>query len=291
MTRRDAALFVGLSAIWGSSFMFIKLGLQGGLHPLTLVTLRLLFGSLVMLALLWRQGLHFPRERRLLISIAILAFFNNVIPFTLITWGEQFITSSLTAILNSSVPLFAVLLSHLALSDERMTLRRGGGVLLGFVGVLVLFVPDLLLQSGGNRLAAEIAIIIASMGYAIGSVFARKRLRGVPAAVLSTSQLSLAFLWMLLPALLIEQPWTLHPTSLAWFSALWLGVLGTGLAYLLYFSLLKNIGATPTTMVTYVIPLFAVTYSVIFLNEPLHWSQIIAMTLIFLGVWLANRRR
>lgn len=290
MTRRDAALFVGLSAIWGSSFMFIKLGLQGGFHPLTLVTLRLLFGSLVMLALLWRQGLSFPRERRLLISIAILAFFNNVIPFTLITWGEQFITSSLTAILNSSVPLFAVLLSHLALSDERLTFRRGGGVLLGFAGVLVLFVPDLLLQSGGNRLAGEIAIIIASMGYAIGSVFARKRLHGVPAAVLSTSQISLAFLWMLLPALLIEQPWTLRPTPIAWFSALWLGVLGTGLAYLLYFSLLKNIGATPTTMVTYVIPLFAVTYSVIFLSEPLHWSQILAMTLIFLGVWLANRR-
>ncbi len=291
MNRRDAVLFVGLSAIWGSSFMFIKLGLLGGLHPMTLVSLRLLFGSLVMLGLLWRQGLPFPRGRQILIAFAILAFFNNVIPFTLITWGEQFITSSMAAILNSSVPLFAVLLSHLVLSDERMTWRRGGGVLLGFAGVLVLFVPDLLAESGGNRLAGEIAIILASVGYAIGSVFARKRLHGVPPLVLATSQISLAFLWMLIPTLLIEQPWTLHPSPLAMFSALWLGVLGTGFAYLLYFSLLKNIGATPTTMVTYVIPLFAVTYSVIFLNEPLHWSQVAAMVLIFLGVWLANRRR
>lgn len=289
MTRKDATLFVLLSAIWGSSFMFIKLGLLGGFGPLTLVALRLFFGAGVMWLLAFRQGQHLPRSLSVLMGIAFMGLINNAMPFTLITWSEQYIDSGMAAILNSTVPLFAVVFSHFALADESFTARRSMGVLVGFLGVLVLFAPDLLLGVGGNHLLAQLAVILASAGYAVGSVFARKYLNGVAPAVLTATQLGFAFLWVVGPTLWFEQPWTAEPEVMAWVAALWLGVLGSGLAYLVFFVLLRSIGATPTTMVTYVIPLFAVFFGIVFLQERLRWEQLVALLLIIAGVWLVNR--
>ncbi len=290
MTRRDAAFFITLSAIWGSSFLLIKVGLLGGLGPLTLVMLRLLLGAAAMALLARKLGEHFPRSGRILGVIAIMALINNTLPFSLITWGEQYIPSGLASILNSSVPLFAVIISHFALSDERFTWNRVAGVTVGFAGVAILFAPDLFSQGLSGAVIGQLAIILASLGYAAGSVIARKYLQGVPSATLSALQLSFALLWVSLPALAWEKPWTMQPTALAWFAVLWLGLVGTGLAYLMFFRLLKAIGATPTTMVTYVIPIFAVFFGVIFLGERLYWAQLAALALIFAGVWLVNRR-
>jgi len=288
MTKKDIAIFAILSAVWGSSFMFIKLGLEGGFTPMTLVSLRLLFGALLMAGIALRRGHHLPAQGRVLASIAFLGLINNVVPFSLITWSEQHIDSSLAAILNSTVPLFAVILSHFALADESFTWRRGVGVSLGFGGVLVLFAPGLTVAGGSAALWGQLAVIVASAGYAIGSVFARKHLQRVPAPVLTTIQLGFALLWTL-PLTALERPWTLEPTALAWFAVVWLGLLGTGLAYLLFFVLLRSIGATPTTMVTYVIPLFAVIFGVLFLREQLHWEHLLALVFIFTGVALVNR--
>ena len=270
--------------------MFIKLGLLGGFGPMTLVSLRLLFGSGVMWLLAFRQGQRAPRRFSILLGIALLGLINNTLPFTLITWSEQHIDSSMAAILNSTVPLFAVALSHFILTDESFTWRRVMGVLVGFMGVMVLFAPELLSGAGGNRLLAQAAVILASAGYAVGSVFARKYLYGIPPAVLSATQLGFAFLWIFGAALWLEHPVMAQPTPMAWFAALWLGVLGTGLAYLIFFVLLRSLGATPTTMVTYVIPLFAVVFGVIFLREQVRWEQLVALIMISGGVWLVNRR-
>ncbi len=290
MSRRDTALFLTLSAIWGSSFLFIKLGLLGGLGPLTLVTLRLLFGAGAMGLFAWKLGEALPRSYRILGIIVLVALVNNALPFSLITWGEQFIPSGLTAILNSSVPLFAVVISHFALSDERLSWQRVVGVAVGFMGVAILFAPDILSEGLNGAVIGQLAIILASLGYAIGSVIARKYLHDVSAAMLSALQLGFALLWMGLPALILEHPWTLSPTPLAWFSAIWLGLLGTGVAYFLFFQLIKSIGATPTTMVTYVIPIFAVIFGIIFLDERFYWMQLAALALIFAGVWMVTRK-
>ncbi|NUQ39402.1 MAG: DMT family transporter [Caldilineales bacterium] len=288
MSKKDTLLFLLLSAIWGSSFMFIKLGLEGGFSPMALVSLRLLFGALLMAGIALRRGHRLPTEGRVLAGIAFLGFINNVVPFSLITWSEQHIDSSLAAILNSTVPLFAVILSHFALADESFTWRRVLGVLLGFGGVLVLFAPGLVASAGSAALWGQLAVIVASAGYAIGSVFARKRLQRVPAPVLTTVQLGFALLWTL-PLTALERPWTLELTGMAWFAALWLGLLGTGMAYLLFFILLRSIGATPTTMVTYVIPLFAVIFGVLFLREQVQWQHLLALILIIGGVAMVNR--
>jgi len=290
MSRRNAALFVTLAAIWGSSFLFIKLGLLGGLGPLTLVTLRLFLGSAVMGLLAWKLGERLPDSWRIMGIIALVALINNTLPFSLISWGEQYIPSGLAAILNSSVPLFAVVISHFTLSDERFTWQRVAGVSVGFMGVAILFAPDLFSQGLSGAVFGQLAIVLASLGYAIGSITARKYLQDVPSAMLSTLQLGFAMLWMIIPTLLWEKPWAMQPTALAWASVLWLGLVGAGLAYLIFFRLLKIIGATPATMVTYVIPVFAVTFGVIFLHERLYWAQLAALILIFTGVWLVNRR-
>ncbi len=290
MSRRDAARFIILSAIWGSSFLFIKLGLLGGMGPLTLVMLRLLLGAAAMALLAWKLGEHLPPGWRIIGVIFLVALVNNALPFSLITWGEQHIPSSLTAILNSSVPLFTVVISHFALSDERFTWSRVAGVTMGFLGVFILFAPDLLTQGLSGAVVGQLAIVLATLGYATGSVITRKYLQGVPSATLAALQLGFALLWMLPPALLWEKPWTLQPTALAWFSVLWLGFLSTGLAYFIFFQLIKSIGATPTTLVTYVIPVFAVIFGVIFLDERLYWAQLAALALIAAGVWLVNRR-
>ncbi len=290
MSRRDAARFIILSAIWGSSFLFIKLGLLGGMGPLTLVMLRLLLGAAAMALLAWKLGEHLPPGWRIIGVIFLVALVNNALPFSLITWGEQHIPSSLTAILNSSVPLFTVVISHFALSDERFTWSRVAGVTMGFLGVFILFAPDLLTQGLSGAVVGQLAIVLATLGYATGSVITRKYLQGVPSATLAALQLGFALLWMLPPALLWEKPWTLQPTALAWFSVLWLGFLSTGLAYFIFFQLIKSIGATPTSLVTYVIPVFAVIFGVIFLDERLYWAQLAALALIAAGVWLVNRR-
>lgn len=290
MTRRNTLLFIVLSAIWGSSFLFIKLGLLGGFGPLTLVSVRLLSGALVMWLLALRRGWRKLPGRRTLLTIALLAFINNAIPFTFISWGELHIDSGTAAILNSTVPLFTVLLAHLALADEPFTLRRGLGVGFGFVGILVLFAPDAILAFNRNRVLGQLAVVLASAGYAAGSVLARKYLQNVSILLLTALQLSFAFLWIVGPALGIEQTSLASVSNLAWFSALWLGVLGSGIAYLLFFRLLRAIGATSTTMVTYVIPLFALFLGAVFLSESLHWQMLIALGLIYAGVRLVNKR-
>ncbi len=269
--------------------MFIKLGLLGGFDPLSLVSIRLFSGALLIWILLLRRGGWKLPDRRSWMLIALLAFVNNAIPFTFISWGELHIDSGMAAILNSTVPLFTVVLAHWALADESLTWRRGVGVGLGFVGILVLFAPDVVLDFNRERVLGQLAVIVASAGYAAGSVLARRYLQHVSSLLLTALQLSFAFFWVVGLAVGVERTSLAAVTPLAWFSAVWLGVLGSGVAYLLFFQLLRSIGATSTTMVTYVIPLFALLIGALFLSESLQWPMLIALGLIYAGVRLATQ--
>ena len=140
-----------------------------------------------------------------------------------------------------------------------------------------------------QRVLGQAAVIVASAGYAMGSVLARKYLQGVSSLLLTALQLTFAFLWIIGLAVGVEHPQLAAVTPLAWFSALWLGVVGSGIAYLLFFRLLRSLGATATTMVTYVIPLFALLFGSLFLNEVLQWQMLVALLLIYGGVRITNR--
>lgn len=289
MRPSDVTRLVLLGGIWGASFLFIKVALDD-LTPLQIVATRIGVGALLLVGLLYARGGRIPRDRELLRTLAVMAFISNIVPFGLITWGEQYITSSLAAILNSTTPLFTVLIAAAVLPGEALRTVRLAGVVLGFAGVGVIVGFD----SGGS-LQGIIAVTIASLSYAAGFVYARRHLSGrdLPPLALPATQLLISTV-LTLPFALVDvanTPPTLTLDGTA--STLALGLLGTGWAYVLYYRLIADIGATSASFVTYLIPIFGIVLGAIVLNEELGVNTLAGATLVIAGIGLAelgNRR-
>src|SRR5688572_472438 len=177
-TRTDWLIFILLGLMWGSSYFFIKIGVDAGLPPLTLIAMRLFFGFLVVGTVVRLAREPLPRSPRQYGHLLVMSVINIVLPFFLITWGEQSIDSALAAILNSTVPLMVIVIAPLLLPDEHITVNRLVGLAVGFLGVLVLFVPDLgVLQ--GDDLLGWLALIGSSISYAAGNVYAKRNVKGL----------------------------------------------------------------------------------------------------------------
>jgi drug/metabolite transporter (DMT)-like permease len=286
-SRTTWLLFIALGFMWGSSYLFIKLAVDD-FGTFTLVALRLAVGA----ALLWvairlaRQEL--PREPRLYGHLVVMAIVNIVIPFALITWAEQTVDSSLAAILTSAVPLFAIIIAPLFLHDEPIRVNGVVGLIVGFVGVVVLTSNELAIGSGD--LSGEIALLGAALSYAIGAVYARRNMRGVPPMIPAVFQVTFAFLISGAVAVLFESPWEARPDVEAVFSILWLGILGSGFAYLALFRILAVWGATRTTLVAYEIPVWGILLGFLVLNEPIDLRVLIGTGLVVGGVALVNSK-
>ena len=292
MRSRQWLLFILLSLAWGASFLFIKLALND-LSPLMIGFVRLVIAS----ATMWIIAVATHRRprfgRRTWLTLAAMGLFNNSLAFVLIPWGEQYISSSLAAILNSTVPLFTIVLAHFVVSDERLNNRRVGGLVIGFSGVVVLMAPKgaASVSDLGNldSLLGSLAVVVASICYAIATVIGRRNLRGEQPVLTSATQLTFGALWLLPVALLSGDLLTLPDVStFTWLSMLWLGAVGSGLAYLIYFTLLREVGATQVVVVTYVLPFIGVALGVLLLNEPLTWSMIAGLVLILAGLIAIN---
>ena len=292
MRSRQWLLFILLSLAWGASFLFIKLALND-LSPLMIGFVRLVIASVTM----WIIAVATHRRprfgRRTWLTLAAMGLFNNSLAFVLIPWGEQYISSSLAAILNSTVPLFTIVLAHFVVSDERLNNRRVGGLVIGFSGVVVLMAPKgaASVSDLGNldSLLGSLAVVVASICYAIATVIGRRNLRGEQPVLTSATQLTFGALWLLPVALLSGDLLTLPDVStFTWLSMLWLGAVGSGLAYLIYFTLLREVGATQVVVVTYVLPFIGVALGVLLLNEPLTWSMIAGLGLILAGLIAIN---
>jgi len=287
MKLRDWVTFWTLGLIWGSSFLWIKIALDN-VGPFTLVAWRLLIGVAgLALVVLFRRP-TFPRGRRIYGLLALLGVTNTALPFLLISWGEQSIDSAVASILNGTVPLFAMVFAHFALQDDRMTRARVAGLILGFLGVIVLMSGDLVpgeVRTGG---LGQLAILVASILYAFSTVFARKNLHGLSPVVQSFVPLVVADLFIWTGAVAIEAP-VLAPTSgLTWFALVWLGLLGSCVAYLLLFTLLHRVGPTRTTMVTYVFPVVGLVLGIVFLQEPVTPSLLIGAAMVVAGILVVN---
>lgn len=294
MTRKDTIALLILSGIWGSSYLFIAFAAES-LPPMTLVAIRLLIGAASLQILLRVRGVRLPREARTLAALAFMGLFNNVIPFTLITWAEspgaQQIGSGLAALLIGAVPIFTVIIANFALRDERFTLLRVIGVLIGFSGVIVLVSPTLGVSGGEQSLGGALATLVASMSYAAAITFSRRYLSYVKPIVIGAMQMTFSILFLIPTALLIEQPQLAGVPARAWFSLLWLGLLGSGIAYILFFGLVQNIGATRTSIVTYISPGISLILGIAFNGESLHWTLLAGLVLIIGGAIIVNRRR
>ena len=288
MPLQNIFMLMLLGTIWGASYMFIKVAVAD-IPPLTFVVLRTGIGGIVLTLLLWLRGQRLPRGE-LWGPLAVMGLFNTLVPYGLINWGEVHISSALAAILTGTMPLFTVVLAHFWADGERLDGFKALGVAIGFLGVVILLGPDL---RGGvtHTLLGDLAIVGAALSYAIAAVYARRHLQGQEPMMLSAGMLLLGLLMSLPPAFAFERPLALSPSLQAWGATVALGVLGTAVAYLIYYWLIDNGGAVQASLVTYIIPVGGIFWGWLLLGEQIHWTFIAGMACIFLGIMIANRFR
>lgn len=276
-----------LAAIWGSSFLLIKVALRG-FPTLMIVGGRVFVGAAVLIAVLLARGLRFP-GREVWPLMFVMAVVAQIVPFLLITWGEESITSALAAILNSTTPLFTVLIGLFILREERSGPLRLAGIGLGFAGVAVIVG----LGEGGSTLLGDLAVVLASLCYGIGFVLARRKLTGIgySSLELSTAQ-QVASSLLMVPV--VAGQWAVRApefTFLGTTCLLLLGAFGTGFAYILSYRLIQDTGATTASMVTYLIPVFGAAAGWIFLRERLGWSALVGAVMVVAGILIAEHSR
>jgi drug/metabolite transporter (DMT)-like permease len=275
-------LLLTLSVLWGGSFFFNAVALAD-LPPLTVVLARVGIAALVLWVVIAVGGQRPRVGASLCLAFVVMGILNNVIPFTLIVWGQTRIGSGLAAILNATTPLFTVVLAHWLTHDERMTRARLAGVVCGLAGVAVMIGPQALERFGLDVLA-QLAVVGAALAYAFAGIFGR-RFRGTPPLVTAAGQLSASALIMLPMVLVVDRPMGLAmPSAATWGAVLGLAVLSTALAYVIYFRILARAGATNLLLVTFLIPVSALLLGIGVLGEVLQPRELAGMALIGLGL-------
>ena len=280
-----------LGTLWGSSYLFIKITVAE-VPALTLVSGRLVAASIAMWIILRILGIPLPRDGKTWRAYVMLGLFGAAVPYTLITWGEQYIPSGLASLLQSTTPIFALLLALLWTSDERIAVGKVAGVLLGFLGVLLLMLPDLRagLANVGTRsaLLGQLAVVGSSLCYAWTAIYARRHVQDQHPLTSAAGQLTMGALFTLLAALLTSSPFPRSLSPQAWASWAGLIVLGTILAYGIYFTLIQRGGATFATTVTYIIPVNGLLLGALVLGESLGLTVLVSLALILSGVLLVR---
>jgi drug/metabolite transporter (DMT)-like permease len=289
-SRADWALFLLLGFFWGSSYLFIKVGVDAGLEPFTLVTLRLVIGFalLAVIAIVTRERL--PRDARTIGHLAVIGVLSVALPFCLITWAEQDVDSTLAAVINGAIPLVVIVIAALMLPDERLTGPRVAGLAVGFVGLVILVGFDPATLGAGGPMPV-LALVGSTVSYAAGGVWARRFLGHVRPPAIAVSEVGFGLLFVAPLAVVFEGAGGLPHTAEGWFATLWLGLLGSGLAFLIFFRLLRRWDATRTSLVAYLIPVFGLVLGSVVLGERVGPPLIVGTVLIVGGIGLVNLRR
>jgi drug/metabolite transporter (DMT)-like permease len=288
-TRTDWILLLTLGLMWGTSYAFIKLGLENGLPTFTLIATRLLIGFVVLATVVIVAREPLPRNPRVYVNLLIMAVINIVIPFTLITSAEHSVPSAIAAIINGAVPLVVILLAALTFPDEPITLNRLVGLLVGYAGVVVIVYPGLATSTGG-QISGELALVGSTIAYGIGAVFARAKIRGLRPMIPAVFQVGFAFVIITVLAFVNERPLEVTWNGDAVFAVIWLGIFGSGLAYLLNFRLLGRIGATRTSILAYFLPIVGIISGAIMFGETIDLYVLVGTAMVIGGVALVNSR-
>lgn len=284
MNSADWLILGTLALVWGGAFFLIGVAVRH-VQPLTYVSLRLTIAAAAMLLFVRARGHSIGLPRQVWTSIILLAVLNNALPFTLFGWGQTHIASGLASILNATTPIWGVVVAHFLTSDERMTLRKIAGVLLGFSGVAIMIGPSLLASIGTSALA-QLACVTASLSYALAAVWARRfRGLGISPMSITTGQLSAGAIIMLPMSLIVDRPWTqAFPPVSALAAITALALLCTAFGYVLYFRLIETSGATNALLVTLLVPPVAILLGALFLDETLAPQDFAGLGLIALGL-------
>lgn len=277
-----------LGAIWGGSFFFARVAVQV-VPPLTLVLFRVAIAGFALHLYLLSRGIRFWDYRQHALEFAGLGLLMNVIPFSLLFIGQTVLGAGVESILNATTPIWTVVVAAIFTVDEKVTLNKLTGILLGIFGLVVMIGPGVLTGFGGP-IWAEFAVIAATLSYAFAGILA-KRFRGVPPTVTSTGQMTASTLIMIPTALLYDGiPEVTAIDTGVWLAILGLALLSTAFAYILYFSIVRTAGATNASLVTLIVPVSAIILGTIFLGERLAAHDFLGMALIGFGLIIIDGR-
>ena len=276
--------FVG--AIWGGAFIFIALALDD-FGPVSIASWRVSLGAVVLLIIALLIGQPFPRGFREWRRIFIVGCLNSAIPFFLISWGQQFISSAETALLMAMGTFFALIVSHFTSHDERINKPRALGVSVGFLGVLVLVFWDIS-AAGSGALIGRLAVIVAGCSYAASSIVSR-RLTHLPMISTSAATLLSASLYMIPLAFLLEDPLPAEVADRSLLALAYLGVVATALAMTMRFFIIRANGAVFMSLVGYLVPVFGVLWSALYFANAINLQTLLALVLILIGIALTRK--
>ncbi len=282
---RDYLLLIFLAAIWGSSFMLIKVAVET-IPAVPMTTARLLVAAIVMTAIALASGQKFPRGIRVWILIALVAVFGNAVPFGLISWGEESVDSGLAAIMMAIMPLTTLLLAHIFTTDEKLNRWKLAGVILGLIGLIVLMGPNKLLTLGGDALH-QLAIALAAVFYGISALLV-KFIKDVPVRILTAGILILSAISIMPVALLTSNAALISPSMPSILATIILGIFQTAIAGLIAYFIIRKLGATFFSQLNFIVPLFGVLFGVVFLAEKPGLNAILALSIILTGIALAR---
>ncbi len=275
-------LLLLLALLWGGSFFFSKIAV-GELPPLSVVLVRVALAALALNAILLLGGRRLPANARVWGALFVMGLLNNVVPFSLIFWGQTQIASGLASILNATTPLFTVLVAHVATTDEKLTLPRLLGVLTGVVGVAVMIGQGAFAGGGGDTLA-KVAVLGAALSYAFAAIWGR-RFRGWPPTTIAAGQLTASALVIAPVAMLLDRPWTLAmPSARVIWALIALALVSTAAGYIVYFEILSRAGATNVLLVTLLIPPSALFLGALFLGEGIEPRDLLGLAFIAAGL-------
>ena len=281
-------LFLILALIWSASFLLIKIGVET-IPPFTLTAARLsiaalLFGFYLLLKREW-----IPMDSSALILYLGSAVLGNSLPFLLISWGETHISSSLAAISMGIMPISTFVLAHFLVSDEPMTNRKTLGILLGFIGLIILVGPSAF-QGAKGQLMGILAVLTGALSYSFGTIFVRLRPSFIRFKMAAGTTICAALI-SLPVAFVLESPLSIKPSQPSMLAVVILAVFPTALASLIYFRIIKTLGATTFAQINYIIPVLGGLWGIILLGERLSWNVFIALALVLFGIYLIQSRK
>lgn len=290
MSLFEWLLLIILSILWGGSFFFVGVAVKV-LPPFTIVALRVTLAAIILLPVVYITGLRMPANRKVWSAFFGMCILNNVIPFSLIVWGQQHIASGLASILNATTPLFTVIAAHILTRDEKMTTLKMIGVIIGFTGVVIMIGYG---SFGGvsKSIYGQLAVIGAAVSYSLAGIYGRRfHQLGVKPMVTATGQVTASSVLLIPMALFIERPYQLPvPGVEVWLAVAGLAMISTALAYILYFRILATAGATNVLLVTLLVPVSAILLGSIFLGETLEIKHLLGMGFISIGLLAIDGR-
>ena len=279
-----------LCGIWGSTWLFIKLGLAD-LPPLTFAGIRFLLAALILTAIILARGVRWPRGRKDWILIAVVGVLQFSLNYGLVFWGEQHIPSGLAAVLQSTFPAFGLVIAHFYLPHERMTLLKVVGVLMGIVGIAIIF-SDQLNVAGQMALLGSIALVLSAFFGSYGNVLVKAYSQKIDPLALAAGQMACGFLPLLMLGIITEgNPFRFHWTWIAFGSLAYLVVVGSVIAFALYYWLVRNMEVTKTMLIALVTPVTAVILGLLVLHEKLNWRVFAGGACIISGLGLIVFRK